>query len=43
VKQRLAELGSQVVPMSAEQFEKFLQDEERKLKALHASGVLKGE
>jgi tripartite-type tricarboxylate transporter receptor subunit TctC len=43
VKQKLAELGSQGVAMSAEQFEKFLTDEERKLKALHASGVLKGE
>jgi tripartite-type tricarboxylate transporter receptor subunit TctC len=43
IKQKLAELGSQVNPMSAEQFQKFLQGEERKLKALHASGVLKPE
>ena len=40
---KLAELGSQVNPMSAEQFQKFLQEEERKLKALHASGVLRPE
>ena len=43
IKQKLAELGSQVVVMSPQQFEKFLQDEERKLKALHATGVFKGE
>ena len=43
IRQKLAELGSQVVPMSAEQFDQFLREEERKLKALHASGVLKSE
>jgi tripartite-type tricarboxylate transporter receptor subunit TctC len=43
IKARLAELGSEVNPTSAEQFDKFLKDEERKLKALHASGVLKPE
>jgi tripartite-type tricarboxylate transporter receptor subunit TctC len=43
VRKRLAELGSEVRPMTAEQFDRFLKDEERKLKALHASGVLKGE
>jgi tripartite-type tricarboxylate transporter receptor subunit TctC len=43
IRQKLAELGSQVVPMSAEQFDQFLREEERKLKALHASGVFKGE
>jgi tripartite-type tricarboxylate transporter receptor subunit TctC len=43
VRKRLAELGSEVRPMTAEQFDQFLKGEERKLKALHASGVLKGE
>jgi tripartite-type tricarboxylate transporter receptor subunit TctC len=43
IRQKLAELGSEVSPTSPEQFDKLLKDEERKLKALHASGVLKGE
>lgn len=43
IKQKLADLGSQVVPMSPEQFEKFLRDEEVGLKKLHAAGVLRGE
>ncbi|HUP98499.1 MAG TPA: tripartite tricarboxylate transporter substrate binding protein [Usitatibacter sp.] len=43
VRQKLLDLGSEVRPMSAAEFESFLRDEERKLKALHASGVLKGE
>jgi tripartite-type tricarboxylate transporter receptor subunit TctC len=43
IKKRLAELGSEVRPMTVEQFERFLQDEEKKLKALAKSGVLKGD
>jgi tripartite-type tricarboxylate transporter receptor subunit TctC len=43
IRKRLAELGSEVRPMTAEQFERFLKDEETKLKALVKSGVLKGE
>jgi tripartite-type tricarboxylate transporter receptor subunit TctC len=43
IRKRLGELGSEVRPMTAEQFARFLEEEERKLKALHASGVLKGE
>jgi tripartite-type tricarboxylate transporter receptor subunit TctC len=43
IARRLAELGSQVRPMDAAQYTAFLKDEERKLKALVASGVLKGE
>ncbi len=43
VRQKLIDLGSQVRPMSAEQFDAFLHDEERKLKALYASGLLKAE
>ena len=43
VKKRLGELGSEVRPMSAAEFERFLKDEETKLKALVKSGVLKGE
>ena len=43
VKKRLVELGSEVRPMSAAEFERFLKDEETKLKALVKSGVLKGE
>lgn len=43
IRKRLGELGSEVRPMSAEQFLRFLRDEEAKLKALVKSGVLKGE
>ena len=43
VKKRLVELGSEVRPMSAAEFDRFLHDEETKLKALVKSGVLKGE
>ena len=43
VKKRLVELGSEVRPMSAAEFDRFLKDEETKLKALVKSGVLKGE
>ncbi len=43
VRQKLVELGSEVRPASAGEFEDFLKAEERKLKALHASGVLKSE
>jgi tripartite-type tricarboxylate transporter receptor subunit TctC len=43
VRQKLIDLGSEVRPMSAEQFDAFLHDEERKLKALYASGLLKAE
>jgi tripartite-type tricarboxylate transporter receptor subunit TctC len=43
IRQKLADLGSEVHPMSAEQFDRFMKDEERKLRALHAAGVLKAE
>ncbi len=43
VKKKLVELGSEVRPMSAAEFDRFLHDEETKLKALVKSGVLKGE
>jgi tripartite-type tricarboxylate transporter receptor subunit TctC len=43
IQKRLAELGSEVRPMSPEEFTKFMQDEETRLKALAAKGVLKGE
>jgi tripartite-type tricarboxylate transporter receptor subunit TctC len=43
VKRKLVELGSEVRPMSAAEFDRFLRDEETKLKALVKSGVLKGE
>lgn len=43
IAKRLAELGSEARPMDADQFAAFMRDEERKLKALVASGVLKGE
>ncbi len=43
IKKRLAELGSEVRPMSAEQFDGILKEEETKLKALVKSGVLKGD
>jgi len=43
IQKRLAELGSEIRPMSPEEFTKFMQDEEARLKALAAKGVLKGE
>ena len=43
VKKKLVDLGSEVRPMSAAEFDRFLRDEETKLKALVSSGVLKGE
>jgi tripartite-type tricarboxylate transporter receptor subunit TctC len=43
IAKRLAELGSEVRPMSAAEFEKFLREEEAKLKALVRAGVLKGD
>jgi tripartite-type tricarboxylate transporter receptor subunit TctC len=43
IAKRLAELGSEVRPMSAADFDRFLREEETKLKALVKSGVLKGE
>jgi tripartite-type tricarboxylate transporter receptor subunit TctC len=43
IQKRLAELGSETRPMSPEEFTKFMQDEETRLKALAAKGVLKGE
>ncbi len=43
VKKRLVELGSEVRPLNAAQFDQFLRDEETKLMALVKSGVLKGE
>jgi tripartite-type tricarboxylate transporter receptor subunit TctC len=41
VKKRLAELGSEVRIMSPAEFDRFMKDEEAKLKKLAASGVLK--
>jgi tripartite-type tricarboxylate transporter receptor subunit TctC len=43
VRKKLVELGSEVRPMSEAEFDRFLKDEETKLKALVKSGVLKGE
>jgi tripartite-type tricarboxylate transporter receptor subunit TctC len=43
IRKRLAELGSDVRPLSAAEFDAFLRDEETKLKALVKSGVLKGD
>ena len=43
IQKRLADLGSEVRPMSPEEFTMFMQDEETRLKALAAKGVLKGE
>jgi tripartite-type tricarboxylate transporter receptor subunit TctC len=43
IQRRLAELSSEARPMTVEQFDRFMKDEETKLKALVASGVLKGE
>lgn len=40
---KLAELGSEVRPMTPEQFDRFLRAEESRLKALATSGVLKGD
>ena len=41
VKKKLAELGSEVRVMSPGEFDRFMKDEEAKLKKLAASGVLK--
>jgi tripartite-type tricarboxylate transporter receptor subunit TctC len=43
VQKRLAELGSEVRPMSPSEFTRFMQEEETRLQALAAKGVLKGE
>jgi tripartite-type tricarboxylate transporter receptor subunit TctC len=43
IKKRLAELGSDARPMDAGEFDRFLRNEETKLKALVSSGVLKGD
>jgi tripartite-type tricarboxylate transporter receptor subunit TctC len=43
IRKRLAELGSEVRPSSAAEFDAFLRAEETKLKALVKSGVLKGD
>ncbi len=43
VRKRLQELGSEVRPMDPAQFTAFMRSEETKLKALAASGLLKGE
>ncbi len=43
VRKRLQELGSEVRPMDPAQFTVFMRAEETKLKALAASGLLKGE
>ncbi len=43
IRKRLAELGSEVRPLSAAEFDAFLRDEETKLKALVKSGVLRGD
>lgn len=42
IAKRLRDLGSEVRPLSLEQVEKFLKDEETRMKALAATGVLKG-
>ena len=43
IQKRLAELGSEIRPMSPADFARFMQDEEARLKAIAAKGVLKGE
>ena len=43
IRKRLAELGSDARPVTAAEFERFLRDEEAKLKALVKTGVLKGD
>jgi tripartite-type tricarboxylate transporter receptor subunit TctC len=43
IRKRLAELGSEVRPLSAAEFDGFLREEEKKLKALVKSGVLKAD
>ena len=43
VRKRLAELGSEVRAVSAAEFDRFLREEETKLKALVKAGVLKGD
>ena len=43
VKKKLADLGSEVRVTTSEQFDRFLKDEEAKLKALVKAGVLKPE
>ncbi|HUL56748.1 MAG TPA: tripartite tricarboxylate transporter substrate binding protein [Usitatibacter sp.] len=42
IQKRIAEMGSEIRPMSPGEFTKFMQDEETRLKALAARGVLKG-
>ncbi len=42
IARRLAELGSAVRPLSVDQIDGFLKEEEKKMKALVATGVLKG-
>jgi tripartite-type tricarboxylate transporter receptor subunit TctC len=41
LRKRLAELGSEIRPTTAAEFDRFMRDEEAKLKALAATGVLK--
>jgi tripartite-type tricarboxylate transporter receptor subunit TctC len=43
IHKKLGELGSEVRPMTPEQFDRFLRGEEVKLKALVKAGVLKGD
>jgi tripartite-type tricarboxylate transporter receptor subunit TctC len=43
IPKRVAELGAEIRPMSPEEFTRFMQDEETRLKALAAKGVLKTE
>ena len=43
VKRKLVELGSEARAMSVAEFDRFMHDEEAKLRALVKSGVLKGE
>ena len=43
MQKRIAELGAEVRPMSPADFTRFMQDEEARLKALAAKGVLKSE
>ncbi|MGZ5040758.1 MAG: Bug family tripartite tricarboxylate transporter substrate binding protein [Usitatibacter sp.] len=43
VRKKLTDLGSEVRPMSVAEFDRFMHEEEAKLKKLVQSGVLKGE
>lgn len=43
IRKKLADLGSELRPMSVEEYTRFMQEEEKRLKALAKTGVLKGE